>query len=258
MRTLLRAPSPSMVVALVALSVALAGTGYAAFTVPANSVGTKQLKNDAVTTEKLKNRAVTGPKLNLSGVTVPNAAHANRATSALSASTVGSEVNWDGTGSAAGAESPVGKLGPYAVAANCLQSGGSTTINIFLTGPGAAADGLGVETTSGSGTAVSGSGSAGASLKNTPITSGITSSSTTPITFALSQLWRPQGANPFQLFLTVKATGSTVNTCHMSASAIPLRHVAAASARSAITTRDAAANGRITGPPEVLGLSPRK
>ncbi len=81
-----RAPSPALVVSLVALIVALGGTSYAAFTLPKNSVGAKQIKNGAVTTKKIKNGAVTGPKMNLSGVTVPNASHANSAGSATNAS----------------------------------------------------------------------------------------------------------------------------------------------------------------------------
>ena len=48
-------PSPAMVVAIVALIVALGGTGYAAIKLPANSVGTAQLKKDAVTSLKVKN-----------------------------------------------------------------------------------------------------------------------------------------------------------------------------------------------------------
>lgn len=45
----LHRPSPAMVVALIALFVALSGGAYAAINLPANSVGTKQLKNGAVT-----------------------------------------------------------------------------------------------------------------------------------------------------------------------------------------------------------------
>jgi hypothetical protein len=44
-----------MVVACLALAVAMAGTGYAATALPRNSVGTLQLKNDAVTAAKVKN-----------------------------------------------------------------------------------------------------------------------------------------------------------------------------------------------------------
>src|SRR5580704_16067347 len=49
----LRRPSPALVVACVALVVALAGTSYAAFRLPANSVGTKQLQRGAVTKAKI-------------------------------------------------------------------------------------------------------------------------------------------------------------------------------------------------------------
>jgi hypothetical protein len=49
-----RAPSPAMIVALIALFVALGGTSYAAVVLPANSVGTKQLRNGAVTAAKVK------------------------------------------------------------------------------------------------------------------------------------------------------------------------------------------------------------
>ena len=53
-----RRPSPSMAVAFVALLVALAGTSYAAIQLPAGSVGTKQLKKNAVTGKKVKNRSL--------------------------------------------------------------------------------------------------------------------------------------------------------------------------------------------------------
>lgn len=46
-------PSPALVISLIALFVALGGTSYAAIKLPANSVGTKQLKNGAVTSAKL-------------------------------------------------------------------------------------------------------------------------------------------------------------------------------------------------------------
>jgi hypothetical protein len=50
----LRRPSPGFVVACLALAVALGGTGYAAVVLPANSVGTKQLRNGAVVAAKVK------------------------------------------------------------------------------------------------------------------------------------------------------------------------------------------------------------
>jgi hypothetical protein len=51
-------PSPSLLVAFAALMVALGGTSYAIAQLPANSVGTKQLKRNAVTTAKVKNRSL--------------------------------------------------------------------------------------------------------------------------------------------------------------------------------------------------------
>lgn len=51
----LRLPSPALVVACVALAIALSGVGYAAVNVPKGSVGTAQLKNNAVTSAKVKN-----------------------------------------------------------------------------------------------------------------------------------------------------------------------------------------------------------
>jgi hypothetical protein len=47
-----------MVVALLALFVAMGGGAYAAFKVPNNSVGSKQIKADAVSSGKVKNRSL--------------------------------------------------------------------------------------------------------------------------------------------------------------------------------------------------------
>lgn len=63
-RILLRRPSPALVVACFALGVALGGTSYATvLNVPRASVGTPQLKNNAVTTNKLARNAVTSAKI---------------------------------------------------------------------------------------------------------------------------------------------------------------------------------------------------
>ena len=47
-----------MVVALLALFVAMGGTGYAALNLPRNSVGAKQLKKNAVRSSKVKDRSL--------------------------------------------------------------------------------------------------------------------------------------------------------------------------------------------------------
>jgi hypothetical protein len=51
------------VIALAALFVALGGTGYAAFRLPANSVGTRQLRDGAVTDLKVRPHSLTAQAL---------------------------------------------------------------------------------------------------------------------------------------------------------------------------------------------------
>jgi hypothetical protein len=98
MRTFrLRAPSPAVTVSVVALAVALGGTSYAAFTLPENSVGTKQLKHGAVTSNKIAQGAVTGSKMNFDGVTVPNATNAADATNASHATSADDSASLAGT-----------------------------------------------------------------------------------------------------------------------------------------------------------------
>jgi hypothetical protein len=95
-RPRLARPSPALVIAIIALIVALGGTGYAAVSLPKNSVGSKQLKKNAVIGSKIKANAVTGSKVkngSLTGAdinlgtlgTVPNATNAANATHAGSA-----------------------------------------------------------------------------------------------------------------------------------------------------------------------------
>jgi hypothetical protein len=75
MRFLLRhRPSPAMVVACIALTVALGGTSYAAITLPKNSVGTRQLKKNAVTGVKVRANAITGVKVKANAITSPKVA----------------------------------------------------------------------------------------------------------------------------------------------------------------------------------------
>jgi len=62
--------SPSMVVACLALTVALAGTSVAATQLlPRNSVGTAQLRTGAVTNGKLRNQAVTNARIRKNTIT---------------------------------------------------------------------------------------------------------------------------------------------------------------------------------------------
>jgi len=79
-------PSPSMVVAFIALFVAIGGSSYAVTRLPAGSVGPKQLKKNAVTGAKVKNGSLTAADIkvgSLAGVasaaSAASAAHANAA-----------------------------------------------------------------------------------------------------------------------------------------------------------------------------------
>lgn len=54
-----RRPSAALVVAIIALVVALAGTGYAALKLPPNSVGSRQLRASAVTSKKVRDGSLT-------------------------------------------------------------------------------------------------------------------------------------------------------------------------------------------------------
>jgi hypothetical protein len=57
-RLLRHRPSPAIVVACVALLLALGGVSWAATALPRNSVGTAQLKNNAVTSKKVRNHSL--------------------------------------------------------------------------------------------------------------------------------------------------------------------------------------------------------
>ncbi|MEX1358002.1 MAG: hypothetical protein WD981_05210 [Gaiellaceae bacterium] len=79
-----------MVVACVALAVSLSGVGYAAVVIPRNSVGTPQLKANAVVSSKVRNNSLTGLDINESRLgRVRSAAQAVRAETAASAEQLG-------------------------------------------------------------------------------------------------------------------------------------------------------------------------
>jgi hypothetical protein len=92
------------VIATLALFLALGGGAYAAVQLPKNSIGAKQLKKNAVTAAKIKDGAVTASKIRLSSLgTVPNASHADSATSAGSAATAANASHADSATSAGSA-----------------------------------------------------------------------------------------------------------------------------------------------------------
>src|SRR3954447_11654185 len=58
MRRIRKHVTSAHVIAMLALFIAMGGTGYAALKLPKNSVGSKQIKKNAVTGSKVKNGAL--------------------------------------------------------------------------------------------------------------------------------------------------------------------------------------------------------
>ena len=54
----MRRPSPALVISIIALVFAMGGTGWAVTQLPRNSVGTQQLKKNAVTSPKIKDGSI--------------------------------------------------------------------------------------------------------------------------------------------------------------------------------------------------------
>ena len=93
-------PSPSMLVALIALFVSLGGVSYGVATgsitgktIKNNTVGTKDLKNNDIRSGDIRNNSVTGADINESKLgTVPRAASAGSASGAANASQLGGQA----------------------------------------------------------------------------------------------------------------------------------------------------------------------
>jgi hypothetical protein len=98
-RKRIQRPSPALVLSLVALFVALGGTGYAAVKINGKNIkkGTvtaKQIKSKTITGGKVKANTLTGTQINESKLgTVPSATKADSATSAVTATTATTAVN---------------------------------------------------------------------------------------------------------------------------------------------------------------------
>lgn len=91
-------PSPALVISCIALFVALSGTSYAVIKLPKNSVGTKQLRPNAVKSSKIADNQITGADVNEATLAeVPSAANAG---SAANAAQAGNADNLDGLDSA--------------------------------------------------------------------------------------------------------------------------------------------------------------
>ena len=129
---------PATIIGVIALLVALSGVGYAAST-----IGTAQLKNNAVTTAKIKNNAVTKAKLRNNAVTTAKIKNSAVTTAKLRNNAVTTAKIKNGAvtssklanGSVTNAKLANGsitneKLGPNAVTALNIAGGSVTVANI--------------------------------------------------------------------------------------------------------------------------------
>jgi hypothetical protein len=82
-------PSPAMVVALIALFVALGGSGYAAVQFKKNSIPGKALKRNSVTGKQVRESSLGTVKRARNATSAANAANATNATSAANAAKLG-------------------------------------------------------------------------------------------------------------------------------------------------------------------------
>ncbi len=114
-----------MAVALIALFVALSGTGYAVTKLPNNSVGTAQLKNNAVTSAKIKNGSLVGADFQGGRAPVGPVGPAGPAGAAGQQGATGAA----GTGAAVSFGTAVGDS-PTTTSSTALATLGSATVTI--------------------------------------------------------------------------------------------------------------------------------
>ena len=88
--------TPSLIISVIALFVALGGASYAAVTLPTNSVGSVQIKNNAVTSAKVKDHSLLAADFR-SGQLPAGATGAVGATGAAGAAGVGSALGFTGS-----------------------------------------------------------------------------------------------------------------------------------------------------------------
>jgi hypothetical protein len=139
-----RRPSPSMLVAVTALFVALGGSVYAA-----NRIGPKQLAKNAVSTPKIQKKAVTRPKIapaaissrqiadgSVTGVKVDEGS-LGKVPTAVNADTVGGMVpsSFSFKGAPNTALTPIKTIGLLTIHAGCAADG-DPLLTVFPADPG--------------------------------------------------------------------------------------------------------------------------
>ena len=153
---LARRPSPALVVASLALFMSLGGAGYAATQLPSNSVGTSQLRNNAVSYKKIQPGAVGTVRANLKQLQarVSKTCGANTAISAIAQSgtpTCGSTLPAETGTTSNTASVPTTATTPTTVTSGTLPTGSSylafANPTITATGAGGAGNAARVRVT---------------------------------------------------------------------------------------------------------------
>ncbi len=128
-RLLDQRPSPALVISMIALFVAMSGTGYA---LSRASVGPKQLKRSAVTTSKIKKRAVTASKLRRRAVTTSKIKNDNVTGRKIKESTLGKVPDADKLD---GLDSPAYERSSKFTRIQTLNLGNNEARDIYSLGP---------------------------------------------------------------------------------------------------------------------------
>jgi hypothetical protein len=126
-----RRPSHAIVISYLALFIALGGASYAAVTLPANSVGTKQIKNRAVTLGKISQSArgaLKGARGPAGAPCLPTVA-ACRGPQGPGATGIFIDTQQAYTNKV------LAKVGPWTIVSSCTNAMGSTQLSVTASGP---------------------------------------------------------------------------------------------------------------------------
>jgi hypothetical protein len=141
MRSKIRRPSHATVVAYIALFLALGGVGYAALKLPANSVGTKQIKDKAVTLAKISHSARTA----LQGAAGAPCLPANPACRGPQGTPGPGAISIHVDTTHPFADTALASVGPWTIHAACTDNGTTTEMQVRAEGPvDSVADGLAI------------------------------------------------------------------------------------------------------------------
>ena len=126
-------PSPAMIVAIIALVLSLGGTSYAAIVLPAGSVGTKQLKKNAVVSSKVKNASLTAADVKNESLTTSDVKDGSLTTADITDGSLTTADISDGSLTTADiSEASLSTLGRVAMASNDVTVAASSSTRVAV------------------------------------------------------------------------------------------------------------------------------